>query len=44
MRYIGNKTRLLGDIEAFAEEMGATGRSVLDVFAGTAAVTTWSGG
>ncbi|MCZ6689684.1 MAG: DNA adenine methylase [Planctomycetota bacterium] len=38
MRYIGNKTRLLGDIEAFAEDMGATGRSVLDVFAGTAAV------
>lgn len=38
MRYIGNKTKLLGEIDSFARKVGATGESILDVFAGTASV------
>ena len=38
MRYIGNKRKLLDEIEAFAGEVGARGSSLFDVFAGTAAV------
>ena len=38
MRYIGNKTRLLGEIEAFIRRMGAEGETLFDVFAGTASV------
>jgi adenine-specific DNA-methyltransferase len=38
MRYIGNKTRLLGFIQRSAESVGLTGGSVHDAFSGTASV------
>lgn len=38
MRYLGNKTKLLPEIEAFATAKGARGEVFLDAFAGTSAV------
>lgn len=38
MRYIGNKTRLLGFIQRTAESVGLTGGSMHDAFSGTASV------
>lgn len=38
MRLIGNKTKLLPDIEAFLARRGVSGGTFLDVFAGTASV------
>ena len=38
MRYIGNKTRLLGFIQRAAEAVGLTGGSMHDAFSGTASV------
>jgi adenine-specific DNA-methyltransferase len=38
MRYLGNKTRLLKDIEAFANKHQATGSTFFDCFAGTGVV------
>lgn len=38
MRYIGNKTRLLGFIQRSAESVGLTGGSMHDAFSGTASV------
>lgn len=41
MRYIGNKTNLLGFIGAFLDEAGLTGGRALDAFSGTAAVGSY---
>ncbi len=38
MRLIGNKTRLLPEIEAFLRDRGILGGTLLDIFSGTAAV------
>ena len=38
MRYIGNKTKLLREIESFMAERGVRGKDLFDVFAGTASV------
>lgn len=38
MRLIGNKTKLLGEIEGFLTERGVRGGTLLDVFAGTGSV------
>lgn len=38
MRLIGNKTKLLGEIEGFLAERGVRGGTLLDVFAGTGSV------
>lgn len=38
MRYLGNKTKLLSDIQAFAKKRGATGSTFFDCFAGTGVV------
>jgi adenine-specific DNA-methyltransferase len=38
MRYIGNKTKLLREIESFIAERAIRGKDLFDVFAGTASV------
>lgn len=38
MRLIGNKTRLLGEIQGILEDHGVHGGTMLDIFSGTAAV------
>ncbi len=38
MRLIGNKTRLLGDIEKFLRDRGIRGGTLIDIFSGTASV------
>lgn len=38
MRYLGNKTKLLADIEAFAKKRGVSGSTFFDCFAGTGVV------
>ena len=38
MRYLGNKTKLLADIEAFAKKQGVSGSTFFDCFAGTGVV------
>ena len=38
MRLIGNKTRLLGEIESFLRDRGVSGGTFLDIFSGTASV------
>jgi len=38
VRYLGNKTKLLGVIEEFARQQGARGETFFDCFAGTASV------
>ena len=39
MRLIGNKTRLLGEIERFLSDRGVRGGTLFDVFCGTASVS-----
>ena len=41
MRYIGNKTRLLEQIELFILENKITGKVLCDLFAGTGAVSDY---
>ena len=38
MRYLGNKTKLLGEIDAFMRKLDVQGRVFLDVFSGTTSV------
>jgi len=38
MRLIGNKTKLLGDIEQLLESQGVRGGTLIDIFAGTSSV------
>jgi adenine-specific DNA-methyltransferase len=38
MRLIGNKTKLLADIETFLGERGVTGGTLIDIFTGTSSV------
>lgn len=38
MRYLGNKTRMIKNIESFIDELGITGTSFCDLFAGSSSV------
>ena len=38
MRYLGNKARMINNIESFIDELGITGKVFCDLFTGSASV------
>lgn len=38
MRYLGNKTRMIDNIDLFIRDLGITGKTFCDLFTGSASV------
>ena len=41
MRYLGNKTRMINNIDNFISELGIKGKTFCDLFAGSASVSDY---